>query len=99
MKPIRLTALIEQVGRCLGIDWVKETPKPAAPAEIPVLEAEVCAVLLNSAEVGHERGLRKALDGYVTAGRVPEAFAEQIHDLADTARFQDIASLIRSVPS
>jgi CheY-like chemotaxis protein len=99
VKPIRLNALVERIGQCLRIDWVKDTPKSKTPLPIPELEAEVCAVLLTSAEVGYERGLRKALDGYVSAGRVPAPFAEHLHDLADTARFQEIAALIKQVPA
>lgn len=97
VKPIRVNALVERIGQCLRIDWLKDAPKSAASFPIPDLEAEVCAVLLTSTEVGHERGLRKALDSYVSSGRVPAPFAEHLHDLADTARFQEIAALIKQV--
>lgn len=100
VKPIRVGALIERIGQCLTLDWIADSAKTSRAAlVIPTLEAEVRAVLLTSAEVGHERGLRKALDGYVHAGRVPEPFAEALHDLADTAQFQEIAALIKRVPT
>ena len=99
VKPIRLSSLIERIGQCLALEWITDVPKVVGVPEVPQLEPEVCSVLLHSAQVGYVRGLRKALDGYVSAGRVPAPFAELIHDLADSAQFQEIAALIRQVPS
>nr|WP_295742239.1 ATP-binding protein [uncultured Acidocella sp.] len=73
-KPLNLGALLETIGRLLGLDWVKDAPPPAP--ELPAATAQAAlrphiAQLRYLAQIGFIRGLEESLERL--AAEAPEA--------------------------
>lgn len=101
IKPVRLTRLLDTMGRLLGLEWRYE--KSADPlAAIPVPEngelilpdLEHREALANLARIGHRKGLLEALDGLRHGGHADDRFTRELTKLTNDFQFDKILELL-----
>ena len=104
VKPVRLSEMLDWLARQLDLSWVQgsaeSTPDalavtdvaPASPDAAPPPGA--LRLLREAVELGHPRGVLKALDALVASDPAHAAWAERIRALAREFRFEAIARLL-----
>jgi signal transduction histidine kinase/CheY-like chemotaxis protein len=98
VKPLRLTTLLDRIGETLDLIWVREEGADTGIDDVK-LDREVCAVLVSHAEIGYAQGVRTALDQYVSADRMPAAFAERLHAHLDAIQFDELINAVEGASS
>ncbi|MEN3111584.1 ATP-binding protein [Uliginosibacterium paludis] len=104
LKPVRMTELLDWIGRQLTLDWIeaepaaRPAPAPGGPQPIPDALRDALAAQVR---LGYVRGIQQALDGIESAcpgqaewiGRAREALARFDFDTLNTllARSHDAA--------
>ncbi|TVP59656.1 MAG: response regulator [Halomonadaceae bacterium] len=103
VKPIRLTQLIEHIGRLLGLQWRyqgdRQHPQRALQQrsmegmEMP--EAHHIRHLLGLAIIGHHKGMLESLYDLRKSGNGSDAFYEELIRLTNDFQFDAIRNLLQ----
>jgi CheY-like chemotaxis protein/anti-sigma regulatory factor (Ser/Thr protein kinase) len=109
IKPMRMTTLLDRITQVLDMEWTLAASTPGLrhidnsglfelqltlDAPVPPLDSEVCARLIQHAEIGYARGLQIDLDHFYNEGRIPADMAERIRTQLDRVEFAQIISLL-----
>jgi signal transduction histidine kinase/DNA-binding NarL/FixJ family response regulator len=102
LKPVRLSELLDWLGRVLGLEWlhaeVAPTPEaaPAAPAADWTAPPEVrLAALEEMVTLGYFRGIIRLLDGIRAEHPECEAFVAHMHALARQFQLDAMSGVLR----
>ncbi|MBL8362929.1 MAG: response regulator [Rubrivivax sp.] len=104
VKPVRLTELLDWLGRRLALQWIA-APRRAAPAAPPARERAAAApplpdrarlqALLQAVTLGHVRGIGRALDAIEADDAAHAAFVEPLRALARQYRYDAMTDALR----
>ena len=103
IKPVRMSLLLENIARVLGLDWRHEqTPEPLAPMTPPDPEQfslppeQHREQLATLARIGHRKGLLEALDAMKHQGIGSSTFRGELARLTNEFQFDKILSLLEA---
>lgn len=106
VKPVRLTLLLDNIARVLGLDWRYERsdePLASQPSPLktelglpPAIQKEQLAAL---ARIGHRKGLLEALDAMNHRGTGSVCFLEEMVRLTNEFQFEKIIALLEVAPN
>jgi len=105
VKPIKLTSLQDILSHHLYLQWPKFEPQkllsskaPSTSSEIPteIPKHQAIEELLSYAELGYAKGFRKKLSQLKQDPSFPQAFSDQLEELARAMRYPEIVSLLTS---
>ena len=88
MKPIEHAPLLDEVGKVLGLTWIRETPQPPPPPASDTVENFVVpdpammASLRTMAVTGNMRAVREKADQFIALDPKYRPFADKITELA-----------------
>ncbi|TNE78119.1 MAG: response regulator, partial [Gammaproteobacteria bacterium] len=101
IKPVRLTRLLDTMGRLLSLEWrYEKSPEPLAAIPVPdngelrLPDAEYRQALASLARIGHRKGLLEALDALKHSGDADEQFAQELTKLTHDFQFEKILELL-----
>jgi signal transduction histidine kinase/CheY-like chemotaxis protein len=98
VKPVRLTELLDWLGRRLALTWIT-ADKPVAPAAAAVEErlppAPRLLALQQALSLGHVRGIGQQLDAIEAADPAFAAFVARLRPLARQYRFDAMTDLLK----
>ena len=101
IKPVRLTRLLDTMGRLLGLEWrYEKSPEPLAAipvpesGDLPLPELEHRQALAGLARIGHRKGLLEALDALKHSGAANERFTQELTKLTYDFQFDKILDLL-----
>ncbi|KAA1174093.1 response regulator [Marinobacter salinexigens] len=101
IKPVRLTRLLDTMGRILGLEWrYEKSPDPLADiavpenGDLPLPEVRHLQTLIGLARIGHRKGLLEALDALKHGGAADEQFVRELTTLTNDFQFEKILVLL-----
>ncbi len=101
VKPVRMTELLDWLGRHLGLQWTLAAPvAPVAHAQAPGAVAAtpppaLLRALHDAVGMGHVRGIGRQIDAIEAADPAHAAFAERMRLLARQFQFEAMNDVLR----
>jgi CheY-like chemotaxis protein len=106
VKPVRMTELLDWLGRHLGLQWTlapaadsaaSPSPSVAAPA-LPAATppAAMLRALQDAVSLGHVRGIGRQIDAIEAADPAHAAFAQRLRLLARQFQFEAMNALLQT---
>ena len=100
VKPVRLSELLDWLGRQLALQWLDqppaaEAPPPAPAAPLAYPDAASRAALQQAVDVGFPRGITNALDAIERGQPDCAAFVQQMRGLARQFQFEAMSRLLQ----
>ncbi|PHQ15148.1 hybrid sensor histidine kinase/response regulator [Marinobacter profundi] len=101
IKPVRLTLLLETIGRVLELEWrIDKSAEPLAAMPVPATgefalpAMEHRITLAGMARIGHRKGLLEALYDMRQHGNACERFTNELIQLTNDFQFEKIIELL-----
>nr|WP_286197402.1 ATP-binding protein [Variovorax boronicumulans] len=100
VKPVRLSELLDWLGRQLGLQWLDQPPAAEAPppgpdAPLAYPDAASREALQQAVDVGFPRGIMNALDAIERGQPDCTAFVQQMRGLARQFQFEAMSRLLQ----
>lgn len=97
-KPVRIDELLDWLGRALALEWIEAIDVPvAAPAATATRpSAEALAALREQVDAGYLRGIQAELDKLDVAHPECAGFVQQLRELAQAFRIDELATRLKS---
>ncbi len=101
IKPIRLSNLSRSLAKHLNINWIHEKDQAISyENDVSLVQSapspEICAKLINYAEIGHIAGLKNVLTGLEADQGIDALFTKQLARYINGVRFDKIIDFIRA---
>ncbi|HET8868913.1 MAG TPA: ATP-binding protein, partial [Aquabacterium sp.] len=95
VKPVRVTELLDWLGRRLSLDWVEVQRPPPPPSAGVTPSAAALSALAEQVEAGYVRGVHRALDHIAQTEPQCENFVASMRDLVRRFQLDTMAAQIR----